>query len=241
MKALILALGIASTALCSQPVFAQEALIRKNIAERLPNFPKIDEVNKAAVAGLYELRIGSDILYSDETGDHLFEGTILDTKSQVNLTQVRVEKLTALDFAKLPLNDAIVWTQGTGARKLVVFADPNCSYCKQFENDLLQVKDLTVYTFLLPILGGDSPEKARNIWCAKDKGSVWRDWMLHGRPPIRSMGACDSSAIARNLALGKKHKLSITPILIFEDGKRVKGVLAPELVEKQLLLSQARG
>ena len=240
MKAMILALGITFGALCSQPVFAQEALIRKNITERLPNFPKIDEINKLPVAGLYELRIGADIIYSDETGDHLFEGTILDTKAQVNLTQVRVEKLTAIDFGKLPLNDAIVWKQGTGARKLVVFADPNCGYCKQFENDLLQVKDLTVYTFLLPILGGDSPEKARNIWCAKDNAAVWRDWMLHGRPPVRSMGACDSSVLSRNLALGKKYKLTITPILIFEDGKKVKGVQSPEQIEKQLQLSQPR-
>ena len=105
---------------------------------------------------------------------------MIDTKTRVNLTEQRIAKLTAIDFKALPLKDAMVWKQGTGERKLVVFADPNCGYCKKFEKDLQAVKDVTVYTFLYPILGADSAEKSKQIWCAKDNTKAWRDWMLNG-------------------------------------------------------------
>jgi thiol:disulfide interchange protein DsbC len=220
--------------------FAQEAVIRKTIAERLPAFPKIDEVSKTPIAGLYELRVGTEIFYSDERGDHVIEGHLIETRTQTDLTTARIDKLTAVDFASLPLKDAIVWKQGTGARKLVVFADPNCGYCKKFEKEMQQVKDVTVYTFLYPILGGDSPDKSRDIWCAKDSGVVWRDWMIRGTTPVRSMGQCDTAALQRNVALGKKIRVNGTPALVFEDGKRVPGAMAPEQVEKQLVLSRGK-
>src|SRR5690349_8089081 len=170
------------------PAAADEAAIRRNLPVRVPDMPPIDEVTKTPVPGLYEVRIGTDVLYTDEQGNHLLQGSLIDTRTHVNLTQARIDKLTAIDFAALPLKDAIVWKQGTGARKLVVFADPNCGYCKKFETEMQQVKDVTVYTFLYPILGGDSPDKARNIWCAKDSGAVWRSWMINGTTPMRSMG-----------------------------------------------------
>jgi len=220
---------------------ADEAAIRKNIAERLPDFPKIDEVRKTPIAGLYEVRVGTDVYYSDEQGNHLIEGQMIDTKTRANLTEERVAKLTAIDFASLPLKDAIVWKQGSGARKLVVFADPNCGYCKKFERDLQQVKDVTVYTFLYPILGGDSPEKSRNIWCAKDNVQAWRGWMIDGTTPQRSIGQCDTSALARNVALGRKHRVTGTPALVFEDGKRIPGALPAEQIEKQLTASRKAG
>jgi len=217
--------------------FADEAAIRKNLAERLPNFPQIDEVTKTAIPGLYEVRIGTDILYADEEGNHLIEGHLIDTRTRSNLTEERVSKLTAIDFAKLPLKDAIVWKQGSGARKLAVFADPNCGYCKRFEQNLQQVKDVTVYTFLYPILGQDSSDKARDIWCAKDSTQVWRDWMIKASVPAPVTGKCDTSAIRRNVALGTKYKMTGTPTLVFEDGKRVPGALNAAQVEQQLLAS----
>ena len=219
---------------------AQEAVIRKNLAERLPDLPKIDEVTKTPIPGLYEVRIGTEILYTDERGDHIIEGSIIETKGRSNLTQARIDKITAIDFAALPLKDAIVWKQGSGARKLVVFADPNCGYCKKFETEMQQVKDVTVYTFLIPILGGDSPEKSRNIWCAKDNAAVWRDWMIKGAAAPRSMGTCDASALQRNLAMARKYRVTGTPALVFEDGKRVPGAMAPEQVEKQLVASRGK-
>lgn len=214
-----------------------EAQIRKNLADRLPDFPKIDEVTRTPIPGIYEVRIGTEIVYTDERGDHLFQGNLIDTRTRSDLTQARIDKVTAIDFATLPLKDAIVWKQGTGARKIVVFADPNCGYCKKFETDMQQVKDVTVYTFLYPILGGDSPDKARNIWCAKENGAVWRNWMINGAAAPRSMGNCDTSALQRNVALGKKYRVNGTPSLVFEDGKRVPGALPPAEVEKQLVRS----
>lgn len=221
-------------------VLAQEAVIRKNIAERIPDFPKIDEITKTPIPGLYELRVGTDVMYTDEHGDHIIQGEMIETKTRNNLTQARIDKITAIDFASLPLKDAIVWKQGTGARKLVVFADPNCGYCKKFEREMQQVKDVTVYTFLYPILGGDSPDKSRNIWCAKDSASAWRNWMINGTAVPRSMGPCDTSALDRNVALGKKFRVNGTPSIVFEDGKRVPGAMAPDQVEKQLVASRGK-
>src|SRR5437868_4222179 len=197
----------------TQSALADDNAIRKNLAERFPNWPKIDEITKTPIPGLYEIRLGVDVFYTDDQGNHVIQGEMIETKSHTNLTEQRVAKLTAIDFATLPLKDAIVWKSGTGARKLVVFADPNCGYCKKFERDMQQLKDVTVYTFLYPILGGDSPEKSRNIWCSKDNTKAWRDWMLDGTAPPRNMGACDTAALVRNVALGHKHKVSGTPAL----------------------------
>jgi thiol:disulfide interchange protein DsbC len=232
-SALVLALALAPLA------FADEAAIRKNISERVPNFPPIDEITKTAVPGIYEIRIGTDILYTDEQGDHVFEGHLIETKTRANLTEQRVAKLTAIDFKTLPLKDAMVWKQGTGERKLVVFADPNCGYCKKFERDLQNVKDVTVYTFLYPILGGDSPQKSQQIWCAKDNIKTWRDWMINGTP-IAASAACDASALQRNLALGRKHRITGTPGLVYEDGKMQPGAVGAEAVERQLAASRSK-
>ena len=232
--ALVFALALVPAA------FADEAAIRKNISERVPDFPKIDEITKTSIPGLYEIRVGTDILYTDEQGNYLIEGQLIETKTRTNLTEQRVAKLTAIDFKALPLKDAMVWKQGTGERKLVIFADPNCGYCKKFERDLLNVKDITVYTFLYPILGPDSTEKSKQIWCAKDNAKVWRDWMIKGTP-IGESPTCDTSALARNVALGRKHRINGTPGVVYEDGKMQPGAVGAEAVEKQLVASRAKG
>jgi thiol:disulfide interchange protein DsbC len=186
------------------------------------------------VAGLWELRFGTELMYSDAKGNYLVQGSIIDTAAKRNLTEERIEKLTAIDFGSLPLKDAIVWKTGNGKRRIAVFADPNCGYCKKFERDLLAVKDLTVYTFVIPILGGDSPDKSKAIWCAKDSTAAWRNWMVEGTTPPRLMGQCDSGAIERNLALSKKHRVTGTPAIVFEDGSRAPGAIPPAEIEKRL-------
>ena len=233
-KPLLSVVAAAVLALSSPFAMADEAAIRKSIAERLPDFPKIDEVTKTPIAGIYELRIGSEVLYTDENGNYLIEGSLIDTKTRSNLTEARVSKLTAIDFSKLPLKDAIVWKQGSGARKLVVFADPNCGYCKRLEKDLANLKDVTIYMFLYPVLGPDSDVKSKAIWCSKDAATTWRSWMLDGTLPPRQMGACDTSAIERNVAMGRKHKVSGTPALVFMDGTRIPGAVPAAEIEKQL-------
>jgi thiol:disulfide interchange protein DsbC len=213
---------------------ADEAAIRKTLAERLPNFPKIDEVTKSPIPGLYEVRIGTDIVYSDETGSHIVQGSIIDTRTRADLTQARIDKLTAIDFASLPLKDAILIKQGTGARKLVIFADPNCGYCKRIEKDLLTLKDVSIYTFLLPILGPDSNVKARDIWCSKDPGKTWRTWMVDGAAIPKSMGNCDTAALDRNVALGQRYKVNGTPAVVFEDGTRAPGAIPAAQIEARM-------
>lgn len=225
---------LALAATLALPALAQEAVIRKNLAERLPDFPKIDEITKTPIPGLWELRIGSELFYSDEQGNHIVQGTLFDTKAKVNLTDKRIAKLTAIDFDQLPLKDAMVVKQGTGARKMAVFADPNCGYCKRFERDLLTVKDVTVYTFLYPVLGPDSNDKSRSIWCSKDAQKTWRAWMIDGATPAKVTGSCDTAAIERNSAFGRKYRINGTPAIFFEDGQRVPGAMPAADVEKRL-------
>lgn len=226
--------------LASVSALAQEAAIRENLAKRMPDLPKIDEVTSAPIPGLYEVRIGTDIFYTDEQGNHLIQGNIIDTRTRTDLTRARIDKLTAVDFAALPLKDAVVWKQGTGARKLAVFADPNCGYCKSFEKDMVNLRDVTVYTFLYPILGGDSPQKSRDVWCAEDPATVWRAWMIEGKSPPLHMGQCDDSALQRVMVLGRKHRIRGTPTLVFENGTRIPGALPASQIEKLLTAARAK-
>ena len=230
---------LSTLTLALHSALADEASIRKNLADRLADFPGIDEVNKTPIPGVYELRLGTEVLYTDEQGDHIIQGALIDTRTRTNLTEARLNKLNAIDFASLPLKDALVWKQGSGARRMAVFADPNCGYCRRFERDLQKVKDVTVYTFLIPILGGDSPEKSKNIWCAKDSMSVWRDWMINGVMPQRVTTSCETP-IARNLALSRKHRITGTPSIVFEDGTRIPGAISVEQIEKHLLASRVK-
>jgi thiol:disulfide interchange protein DsbC len=218
------------------PAAADEAVIRKNLADRLKDFPKPDEVSKTPMPGVWEVRIGSDLFYTDAEGQYLIEGgSIIDTRNKANLTQQRVAKLTAIAFADLPLKDALVYKQGNGSRKLAVFGDPNCGYCKQFERDLLTIKDVTIYTFVYPVLGPDSDAKSRAIWCSKDAAGAWRGWMTADQPIQRPLGPCDAKAVDRTIAFGRKHKINGTPALVFEDGLRISGALRPADVEKRLV------
>jgi len=221
--------------------FAQEASIRKNIAARLPQLKAIDEVRKTDVPGLYELRVnGSDIYYTDAQGNYLIEGSLIDTRSQRNLTEERVEKLTAIPFDSLPLKDAFTMVRGTGERKMAVFEDPNCGYCKRFERDLQKVDNVTVYLFLYPILGADSTEKTKAIWCAKDRTLAWQDWMLRDQVSPAAAAMCDTSPITRNVALGRKHKINGTPTLLFTNGARVPGAVDTKKIE-QMLAEASKG
>lgn len=222
-----LALGLVSFA------HAQEATIRKNLAERLPNLPKIDEVSKTPMPGLYEVRVnGADILYTDAEGNFLIQGSLIDTHAKTNLTEERVEKLTAIPFKDLPFKDSFTIVKGNGKRKLAVFEDPNCGYCKRFERDLAKIDNVTVHVFLYPILSKDSADKSKAVWCAKDKGKTFTDWMVKDIPPPAA--TCDTAAVDRNVEFGKKNRITGTPTLFFVDGARVPGAIPPERIEKLL-------
>ncbi len=212
---------------------AQEAAIRKNLTERLPSLPKIDEISKTSMPGLYEIRVnGSEIFYTDVEGNFLIQGVLIDTRLKRNLTEERVDKLSALAFDALPLKDAFTIVRGNGKRKMAVFEDPNCGYCKRFERDMQKVNDVTVYMFLYPILSPESAEKSKNIWCAKDKARVWQDVMVRDQPVPSA--SCDASAIARNVEFGKKYRINGTPTTFFADGSRVAGAVSIQQIEKSL-------
>jgi len=226
--AAILAISISSA--WSQ---GHEATIRKNLSERIPQIPKIEEITPTPLAGIYELRLSTnEIYYSDAAGNYLIQGNLIDTKTKRNLTEERESKLSAIDFNALPLKDAIVIVNGSGKRKLAVFEDPNCGYCKRFERDLAKVDNVTVYLFLLPVLGPGSVEKSRNVWCAKDPVTAWRDLMTRDINPAKTQ--CNTAAIDRNLDFASKYKITGTPTLIAQDGARVPGAINTAQIEKLL-------
>ncbi|HET9823417.1 MAG TPA: DsbC family protein [Burkholderiaceae bacterium] len=233
LRPLALACAVAC-ALVAAPGRADEATIRKNLAQRLPDMPRIDEVSRTPMAGLWEVRMGTELLYTDAEGNFVIDGALIDARTRSNLTNERIDKLTAIAFDNLPLKDALVIRQGDGSRRLAVFADPNCGYCKHLERDLLALPNVTIYTFVYPILGPDSQAKSRAIWCAKDAMKTWRAWMIDGTPPPRAMGACDTAALDRNTAFGRKHRINATPALVFEDGRRAAGALPAAELAKRL-------
>lgn len=224
---------VACAVLITTNVWCQDATIRKNLLERLPQLEKIDEISKTPIPGLFEVRVnGVEIYYSDADANYLIQGSLIDTRLRRNLTEERVEKLTAIKFDALAIKDAFTIVRGNGKRKLAVFEDPNCGYCKRFEQDLLKVDNVTIHMFLYPVLGAESVEKSKNIWCAKDQIKSWQDWMLRNQAPKAEK--CDTTAVDRNIALGRKHKITGTPTLIFSDGTRVPGAISAAQVEKQL-------
>jgi thiol:disulfide interchange protein DsbC len=214
---------------------AGEAEIRKNLAAQIPQFVKIEEITKTPMAGLYEVRTnGVEIYYTDEQGNYLLQGNLIDVRARKNLTEERVERLSQVAFDKLPLQDAFKIVRGNGKRKLAVFEDPNCGYCKQFERDMKNIDNVTVHLFLYPVLGPDSTAKSRDIWCSKDKPKAWGDWMTTGVKPEAAAAGCDAAALQRNIEFGRKYNITGTPTLIFGDGTRAPGAIPSAQVEKML-------
>lgn len=212
---------------------AQEATIRKNLAERLPQLPAINEVSKTPLPGLYEIRVNdNEIYYTDAEGNYLIQGNLIDVRQKRNLTEERVDKLLAIDFKSLPFKDAFTVVRGNGQRKMAIFSDPNCGYCKRIERDLAKLDNVTIHVFLYPVLGPGSTEKSKLVWCAKERSQAWLDLMLKDQLPTAT--ACDVQAIQRNLAFGQKLKVQGTPTLFFADGSRVPGAIDLAQIEKQL-------
>ncbi|HEY1226380.1 MAG TPA: DsbC family protein, partial [Ramlibacter sp.] len=169
---------------------------------------------------------------------YIIHGQMIDAKARRNLTEERTAKLTAIEFDKLPFNDAFTIVRGNGKRRVALFEDPNCGYCKRFERDLQKVDNVTIHVFLYPILGPDSTEKSKAIWCARDKARTWQDWMVREQPLPSAAQGCDTSVLARNVEIGRRHQITGTPTLVFVDGRRVPGAIGTADVEK--LLAEAK-
>jgi len=214
---------------------ADEASVKKAVESAYPKF-KVEKVTKTPYAGLYEVFMGGQIIYTDEKMSFLIaEGRLVDPKTKKDLTGERLEELTKIDFSTLPLNQAIKVVKGNGSRKLVVFSDVDCPFCKRLErNELTNITDVTIYTFLYPIeqLHPDAANKSKLIWCAKDRVKAWEDWILRDQL-ASSAGSCDVP-LEKVGELARKVGVTSTPTLIFSDGKRMLGAQPYKEIERML-------
>ncbi|SAL59361.1 protein-disulfide isomerase-like protein [Caballeronia terrestris] len=192
----------------------------------------IKSVEKSPIPGLYEINLGTQIVYSDATGNYVLLGDLVDTRTRSNLTEARLAETNKIDFAKLPFENAVKVVKGNGSRKIAVFSDPNCPYCKQLETTLKSVDNVTVYTFLYPVLSPDSTTKSKSIWCAKDRAMAWEGWMLDHKTP--ALASCDTTAIDKNMQLGKSMNVTGTPTVFLADGRRLPGAVPADRLEKEL-------
>ena len=206
---------------------------KDSIQKAFPFFPKIDEIRQVPNSDFIEIRTGkSNIAYTDQKLSYLIRGELHEAKTGFNITQDRVSELSAIDFKKLDLKNAIKIVYGTGERKMATFEDPNCGFCKRYTKTIQEANNVTVYVFLYPILGADSLEKSKNIWCAKDKEKTYQAWMLRGEVPAAA--SCDTTAIDRNKAFGAEHAIRGTPGSIFSSGKTISGAVDVKTLNEML-------
>lgn len=204
--------------------------VRKSFEGRFPGV-EVRVVKRTPFPGLFEIQVGMDLLYTDANVDYVLQGSLIDAKERRDLTAERLEALSKVSFSSLPLELAVKQVNGDGSRQIAVFEDPNCGYCKRLHQSLKEVDNITVYTFLFPILSPDSEIKARDIWCAKDQAATWRAWMLEGTVPPEAK--CDTP-VDTVLALGRQLMVQGTPAIIFADGSRVNGALPLDALKQKL-------
>jgi thiol:disulfide interchange protein DsbC len=206
-----------------EPEQAVEARLRKDVAAFLDVSESIvDSITRIPQGGLYEIVLtNGELFYTDKEMSFFILGNIIDAKTRQNLTGERLDKLSRIDFKSLPLTQAIERVNGNGQRVIVTFEDPNCGYCKRLGTELQKVKNVTVYTFLYPVLSEDSITKSRHIWCAKNKAAAWTAWIIDTKTPEALK--CDSSVIDRNMELGRKLRITGSPVMFFSNGARIAG------------------
>ena len=207
-------------------------LVKKELLKKYPDIVA-DRVTKSGYGDLYEVFTKGEIIYTDLKVTFLLLGTLVDATTRSNVSEERLQKLTAISFSDLPVNQAIKLVRGNGSRKLAIFEDPNCGYCKRFQQDVNSLENITAYIFPYPILSQDSIDKSKAIWCSPDRLTAWQDTLLRARPPTTA-GTCDNP-IDRNVALGQQLRVTGTPVTIFEDGERMTGALPKDRIEAKLV------
>lgn len=193
---------------------------------------EVTDVRKAPLAGLYEVQVGMELLYVDESVDHVVQGSILDARTREDLTAKRLQKLAEVPFETLPLELAVKQVRGDGSRELAIFEDPNCPYCKRLHQTLKDFDDVTIYSFLFPVLSEDSVLKARDVWCADNPAEVWQDWMLNDVTPPTA--ECNDHPVEEVLNLGRQLMVRGTPATLFADGSRIDGAVPAEQIQARL-------
>lgn len=227
--ALLLLTGL--IAACAGAETPLEANIKKAVEPRLGNGVKVDSVKETPYGGLYEVRAGGDILYTDKKGEYLFIGHVYNAKTAQDLTKLRIDEINKIKFTDLPFELAMKTVKGDGKRMMAIFEDPNCGYCKRFrQTTLKEVDNVTVYTFMYNILSDDSFVKSKNIWCAPDRNKAWDDWMISGKAAPVAPANCPTPN-DKVLALGQKLRIEGTPAIFFADGSRVPGAIDIKTLE----------
>jgi thiol:disulfide interchange protein DsbC len=207
-----------------------EEQVRARVEAQIGTRP--DSVKKTPF-GLYEVILGTDVLYVDANVNYVFAGRVIDARTREDLTQKRRDELLKVDFKSLPLDQAVKMVRGSGARVMVTFEDPNCPYCKKLYKDMRAMTDVTIYTFLYPILSQDSFDKSKNIWCAKDRAAAWDQFMADNKAPPAADPDC-KHPLQQVLALGQKLDVTGTPTMMFPDGSRFPGAVSAEKIEEKL-------
>jgi thiol:disulfide interchange protein DsbC len=232
----LVVVAAATACLIALPALAQdavEATIKTLLEQRLRPGTRIDGVRKTPYFGLYEARIGSDIIYTDDKVTYMIMGEILDGKTFENHTRARIEELQAIKFDDLPLQNAIKVVKGNGKRRMAYFSDPNCGFCKKFERETLaDVKDATIFIFLYPILSEDSVTKAKQVWCAPNREKAYDDFMRAGRA-LPAKTDCDNP-ISQVQDLGRRLNITGTPTTFFDNGQRQVGAVESGALERRL-------
>ena len=244
-----LAVGVACAAALALPALAQTkasaaasdaeaAAVKKLMEQRFPG-AAIKAVTKSPYFGLYEVQFDGQIVYTDARVAYVLVGSVYDAATKNNLTEERLRKLNRVAVEELPLNLALRKVKGNGQRKLFVFSDADCPYCKRLEDELKNVDNVTVYTYLYPIdqLHPDAARKSRMIWCAPDRQKAWDEFFASGKLPDNK-GDCDNPVTA-TAALGQKLRFSATPTLIFADGSVIPGALPAQRIEAELQKAEA--
>jgi thiol:disulfide interchange protein DsbC len=236
---LIVAALVASVGIAAEPAQNVPAQLTKTLHERYPEVPIVD-VRPGPMAGLYEVFTGTAIVYSDASGDHLFAGEMIDTKTRRSLTAERLEERSTIDFSTLPVDMAIKEVRGDGKRVMAVFADPDCPFCQRLEKALASVDNVTVYTFLYPLpqLHPGAPRKARKIWCSEDRSKTWTTWMREGSLTAEKED-CNLDTLTQMHDLAEKLKVSATPTVFFPSGRRLSRALTSEEINQLLDAEQA--
>lgn len=222
----------AAAALFSSAVLASEAAIRQAFQSKFPN-RNVESVTKTPFPGIYELVVNGTIVYSDESLNFLLLGELVDTRGAQprNLTQQSMSRLMAATLARSQ-EFAIKRVRGNGKRILYTLEDPNCGYCKELQKELTKVNNVTIYTFLMPILSPDSVEKSKAVWCAKDRGKAWDDLMLKGVMPANRRD-CETP-LARTEEIRERFNLRGTPMVYLSNGEQIGGFLPAEKLEAAL-------
>ena len=208
-----------------------EQQVKTEIQKKLGANAKVRSVTASPVSGLYEVLVGNEIFYTDTSGKYLIQGEIIELASGKNLTELRQADLNRIKWADLTQANAIKIVRGNGSRQLAVFSDPNCGYCKRLEKSLLQLDNVTIYTYLIPILSPDSAQKSKQIWCSSDPYKSYTDWMINGITPS---GKSDcNTPLDKNMAFAKTYGITGTPTLFFTDGSRFPGAVQITDIEKK--------